>query len=111
MIGARCGFVVMALLAVAACNRNDDRVAFDGIQFRTESDAIGNDLRNFSLSVTPASASLDGAREAGRYEGTRYCIENYGTSRIRWSIGPDSDPAALRILNDTLTLQGRCTPL
>ena len=106
----RAGLILILPMMLAACGQNEERVAFNGVEFRSDADTIGDDLRNFSLAISPVSASLEGAREAGRYEGTRYCITNYGTSRILWSLGPDSDPASYRIQNDVLTFQGRCNP-
>lgn len=103
---------VVSLIALsatlAACGSEDQRVLFDGLYFRTSSDKIGEDRANFSVLVRDAALSVDAAREAGRYEGTVYCIENYGTSRILWSLGPDSEQLAVR--DGDLTLQGRCTP-
>ncbi|CAN0585034.1 unnamed protein product, partial [Ectocarpus sp. 12 AP-2014] len=62
----------------------------------------------FQVSVRPVSASFDGARAAGKYEATRYCITNYGNSSVKWTVGPDSN--VVPVENDTLTLQGRCDP-
>ena len=42
--------------------------------------------------VNGVSASLDGAREAGRHEGTKFCIDAFGTSKINWKVGPDTEP-------------------
>ena len=62
------------------------------------------------MSVGPASASLEGAREAGRYEAIRYCIDNFGSSDITWIAGPDAEDGTLTIANDRLQLRGTCTP-
>lgn len=100
-----------AVLAVPACNRVDDRILFDGAAFRGKAAAIDKaDRRAFTASVSPASATIDGAIEAARYEGTKYCIENYGTSAIAWTVGPDTPRENLVIEGDTLTFQGACRP-
>jgi hypothetical protein len=52
---------------------------------------------------------LVGAREAGRYEATKYCINQYGTSDIAWVSGPDVEDGSLTINNDELQLRGACT--
>ena len=70
--------------------------------------ARGHCCPDFVVSVKDASVSLDGARAAGGYEGTRYCIANYGTSRIDWTVGPDTEPQNLVIDKDTLNFQGTC---
>lgn len=105
-------FLVLATLGLAACSgeRRADRVAFDGVFFRSSASSIDRVRENFEVSVTPVSASLDGAREAGRYEATRYCIENYGSSDITWSAGPDADEGTLTLSGDSLLLRGMCTP-
>ena len=101
----------LCLLALGACNANKDkRILFDGIHFRTKAKAIDRKVSaaDFGVEVKSASQSLDGARAAGEYAGIRYCIANFGSSRIDWAIGPDTDPAALRIEGDTLTFRGTC---
>lgn len=100
-------------VALAACgnNRAEDRILFDGVDFRMKARTIDrNDLAGFTVEVRPVSASLEGARAAGEYEGIRYCIENYGNSRIKWETGPETDPETLAIENDTLVFKGRCDP-
>ncbi|WP_246044009.1 hypothetical protein [Ruegeria sediminis] len=102
-------FAVAAL--VAGCGeRKEFRVLFDGHYFRTKAKVVDKKktLADFTVRVDDVSASLDGAREAGRHAGTRYCIENYGTSRIDWKVGPDTEPRQLRIVDNTLTFAGTC---
>lgn len=101
--------LIAATLAGCASFR-EERQTFDGQVYRAKAKKTGDDRANFVAEIGPVSSSLSGAREAGRYEGTRYCIENYGTSKIRWTVGPDTDPAQLVVQNDKLTFQGRCTP-
>ena len=104
--------LIGALVGIQACsNRNEDRLAFDGQLFRSSASHIDRNQRDvFEVRVRPFSASAEGALEAGRYEGTQYCIERYGTSDIDWSVGPESDDAALVIDGDTLVLTGTCAP-
>ena len=105
-------FAILSL--VAACGtaptRSSDRVAFDGQYFRASAKPV--DKRKapaeFRVTVSGASASLDGAREAGRFEGTKFCVQNFGASRIVWSVGPDTEPQNLRIVDDKLTFAGTC---
>ena len=107
------GLVLISLCAgLAGCGgyfNTNERIAFDGVQFRTKSETPDKDDKKvFLVSVRPATASLEGAREAGRYEGTSYCINQYGTSRIDWEVGPDTEE--LTVVDNTLTLRGRCDP-
>lgn len=109
---ARTGFALALTAAVAGCGGggfwNQDPVLFEGVEFRQKSSPVSrDDRRSFEVAVRPVSASLTGAREAGKYEGTRYCIQNFGNSDIKWQIGPDSE--VLPVEDDTLTLTGRCT--
>ena len=108
------GMLVMLLLAallISGCSRDRDRVAFDDVEFRSKASSVDRKNRAaFEVSVRPFSASADGAREAGRYEATRYCIERYGTSDIIWTAGPDAEAENLVVEGDTLALAGTCNP-
>lgn len=98
--------------ALAACTQPEDRIKFDGHAFKAKARMTDKNesLANFTVEISDVSKSLDGAREAGRYEGTRYCIRNYGTSRIKWAVGPDTDPGSLTVVKDALVFQGVCNP-
>lgn len=100
--------LVSCLAALSACNRKEDAIAFDGQFFRAKVSKVEKQRDQFTVTVGPASASLDGAKEAGRYEATKYCIEQYGTSDKTWVTGPDSPNEALRIEGDKLVLRGAC---
>ncbi len=103
--------LIAALAIVASCGRgSNDQVLFDGHAFRTKAKVVDKKvtLADFTVTVDGASVSLNGAREAGRFEGTKYCIANYGSSKIDWKVGPDTDPKNLRIVDDTLTFAGTC---
>jgi len=108
--------VAASALVVAGCGRTSDRtftgkekIAFDGAFFQTKAARVDKrDISFFTASAAPASQTLDGARQAAEYEGIVYCIENFGTSRIQWSAGPDSDPAVRPNEKDQLILRGRC---
>ena len=98
----------LALSMLAGCTNPDDQVRFDGLLFNGRLTADKEDTRSFVASVTPVSQSLEGAREAARYEGTTYCIRKYGRSDIDWTASPEAEATALNIVEDTLTVQGRC---
>lgn len=102
--------LIAGLAVLAACNDKDEAVAFDGQYFRAKVSKVDKQRDQFTVTVGPASASLDGAKEAGRYEATRYCIAQYGTSDKEWVVGPDSPNEALKIEGDKLVLRGACTP-
>lgn len=105
------GAMLIAALLLSACNeRRADKVAFDGVFFRSTASKVDKQRDVFEITVSPASSSIEGAREAGRYEATRYCIANFGTSDVVWTEGPDAEDGTLRIANDRLILTGTCTP-
>jgi len=105
------------VLAVVACtNREGRRITFDGIAFRTTAQAVDRrvTLEAFVVEVRDAAAALDAARAAANYEGIKYCIAQYGTSRIDWVVDPSdtsSDTEARLTMTDgDLRVQGRCDP-
>ncbi|CUJ86979.1 hypothetical protein RUE5091_00541 [Ruegeria denitrificans] len=104
---------VIAMSVVSACGgitSSSDRVFFDGQFFRAKAKPVDKKKMptEFTVVVNGVSASLDGAREAGRYEGTKFCINNFGSSSIVWKVGPDTEPQNLRISDDKLTFAGTC---
>lgn len=101
------------LLFSAGCaNRKDRLIPFDGFIFKARTGAVDKkvSLADFTTTISTVSQSLDGAREAGRYEATKYCIAQYGSSKVKWSVGPDSPVEHLTVVDDTLTFSGRCDP-
>ncbi|WP_299768604.1 hypothetical protein [uncultured Tateyamaria sp.] len=105
------GALLIAALLLSACQeRRSERVAFDGVFFRATSGKVDKEREQFEIGVSPVSASLEGAREAGRYEAVRYCIKQFGSSDIVWIEGPDAEDGRLRISGDKLLLRGTCTP-
>lgn len=113
---AKRGILAMSVLVgslLSACGEAPSqatRVAFDGIYFRASAKHVDKRTTpsEFTVTVNGVSQSFDGAREAGRYEATKFCVQNFGSSRIAWKVGPDTEPQNLRIENDKLTFAGRC---
>lgn len=102
---------LIGVLLVSACQeRRADRIAFDGVFFRSNASNLDRLRDNFEVTVRPVSASLEGARDAGRHEAIRYCIKNFGSSDITWIAGPDAEDGTLNISGDRLVLRGTCTP-
>lgn len=98
---------------LAGCSESrKDRPVFDGVPFRTDASAVDKKVSRafFEALVYDARSSLDGAREAGRYAGTKYCIANYGSSKIDWAIDIDDPATPLPLAEDILVLQGTCNP-
>ena len=102
--------LIAALVLTACSERREDRITFDGQLFRASAKKIDKRRLDFEVTIRPVSASLEGAREAGRYEATRYCIGNFGTSSVEWTEGPDAEDGTFRVSNDRLTLRGTCAP-
>lgn len=99
---------LLAVVLIAGCNKRKHQLQFDGHYFRTKISTVDKDLAQFQISVSPVSASLEGAREAGRHQATKYCIENFGLSDATWVAGPDAELADLNLDGDTLLLRGAC---
>lgn len=111
----RLAIIVMMGLAVSGCSNigilsHKYDPMFDGIRFggKAKSQDANTERQHFVSTVKPVSKSFDGAREAAEYKGIRHCIEYFGTSEIDWEVGPDTDPAALVVENDSLTYMGTC---
>jgi hypothetical protein len=105
--------LVAAAVLIAACQpREDTREPFDGFYFKAKTSATDKKTTRavFTTTISGVSQSLDGARQAGAYEGTKYCIAQYGTSQIAWTVGPDTEPQNLTIVDDKLTFSGKCDP-
>ncbi len=99
---------LIALLAACGAKAKRNQLLYDGHAFRARADAPRDDRRGFSVTVEPATASLIGAREAGRYVAVKYCMKHFGSSDMDWQAGPDLDDAALTIQDNVLILTGRC---
>ena len=83
-------FIPLSILLLFGCSAhiNENRVAFDGFMFNSKL-KVGLNKKDFEITVLRANRSLSGAKEAGRYEATIYCINKFGTSDIVWDLDPD----------------------
>lgn len=105
---------VVALTGCATISGVTDRItgsnrqAFDGQFFRAAIAFDRDAPADFVVRVQDAAKTLTGAREAGRYEATKHCIEYFGNSESVWQVGPDSPDEALVFDGDALVLTGRC---
>lgn len=103
--------ILLATMTLTACGKNysDRRIRFDGEIFRGSAKPVNrSDRRDFVATAGPVSRSLAGAREAVRYEGTKYCIRWFGISDIDWEIDPQAEADLLPIDKDKITLNGTC---
>ncbi|WP_371223567.1 hypothetical protein [Roseovarius sp. 2305UL8-3] len=100
---------LVTVLALGACSEKSKRVYFGGNYYPTKEKGGGKDDRAlFATTVRRADQGVDGAREAGRHGGAKYCIKNFGTSEIEWINGPDAPLQSLQSSNGNLVLTGRC---
>ena len=104
------GLAASSFLMMTGCSNpfelEENKVSFDGYYFSSKLSRSKLDDRSFDLTVRRANRSLSGAREAGRYEATRFCIKNYGTSDIKWVSGPDDQ--SIGLTGKVLKLSGQC---
>lgn len=105
LVKATLGFAVLALMA--ACS-NKPKQLYDGVGFKTKVSSERKARRDFTVRVSPAASSLEGAKEAARHEGVRHCIKYYGSSDIDWRVGPDTPLGQLSIVEGGITFAGRC---
>lgn len=112
---ARGGLAIAAVLVGAtltACGprQNDPRKPeFDGMRFSARLTATRDNPRDFTVVVSPASANVSAAQEAGRYEATKYCLQTFGGSDTIWGVGPDLPVEQVTVAGDAITMTGRCT--
>jgi len=103
--------IILALCAtfvLTACGKAGDRVMFDGKYYPTKLSKVGDRREDFAVAVQDPGQGIEGAREAGRLEATRYCVETFGDSDITWQTGYDPDASAVITDNGRLILRGRC---
>ena len=55
-----------------------------------------------------ANHRLEGARQGGGDEAGKYCIKEYGTSKMDWVIGPETE--TIIPVDDKIRLEGYCRP-
>lgn len=99
---------ILGATALVGCVDPTDQPRFDGQYFRTKVAKVDDQRAAFTVRVRDVSRSLDGAREAGRYAGTNYCVSDFGSSKIAWGVGPDTPPEQLQITDDTIVFDGVC---
>ncbi|SLN49936.1 hypothetical protein ROA7450_02464 [Roseovarius albus] len=97
-----------ALMMVSACTEKKSRVYFNGIYYPSKAKHASDDRQSFVVTVKRATKGIEGAREAGRVEGTKYCLKNFGTSEINWVQGPDAENGTLNLSGSDLKLTGSC---
>jgi len=104
------GLATSSFLMMTGCSNpfelEENKVSFDGYYFSSKLSRSRLDDRSFDLTVRRANRSLLGAREAGRYEAIRFCIKNFGTSDIKWVLGPDDQ--SIGLTGKVLKLNGQC---
>ena len=111
--GARGGMATLAvladMLAVSGCSKKSERLLFNGAYYPTKARTADKAERTaFTVSVRRADQGLKGAREAGRHGGREYCLNNFGTSEIAWTVGPDAPDTVLVAMGGSLVLSGKC---
>ena len=103
--GLACSFLV-----TVGCSNpfelEENKIVFDGYNFSSKLTPNKSDDRLFDLTVRRANRSLSGAREAGRYAATKFCIKNFGTSDIKWVLDPDDE--SIGLTGKVLKLSGQC---
>lgn len=100
--------LTLAALALGACAKPGDRVLFDGKYYPTRAKKAGETRQSFVVTVRRADQGIEGARKAGRWEATRYCIKLVGDSTVDWQPGYDPEGGAAVVEGGNLILRGAC---
>lgn len=109
--------LLVSATALSACGgrkltdfgRKKETITFDGFQYKTKATQYNKAERDhFEVTVSQATQSLAGARQAGGYAATKYCIKQYGTSSVDWVIGPETE--TIVPVDDKIRLEGYCRP-
>lgn len=101
-------FALVGLMGLSACAKPGDRVRFEGNYYPSKAKKESDDRTKFAVTVRRIDQGLKGALEAGRYEGTRYCVETFGDSTITWAQAQGPDDFAGSVEGASLTLRGAC---
>ncbi|MFD2738598.1 hypothetical protein ACFSUD_03350 [Sulfitobacter aestuarii] len=99
---------LIPLALLAACGGVGDDLAFDGKYFRSDLKLVSGRRDHFVVTVRDATQSLEGARAAGRHEAIAHCVGTYGSSDIKWIVGPDTPGQALQLSDGALRFEGIC---
>ena len=70
--------------------------------------ALGEDRRDFTVSVRAGDNSLQAVRETVRFTATRYCLPTYGGSDVDWVIDPATQDWAFTRDGEDMVFTGRC---
>ncbi|HEY9039850.1 MAG TPA: hypothetical protein VIN05_13010 [Roseovarius sp.] len=108
MIRAMTLTALAAALALTACGKPGERVRFDGNYYPAKLSKSGERREEFVVTVSDVAQGIEGAREAGRFAGTSYCIEIVGDSDITWQRGYGPDDGRAITENGNLILRGSC---
>ena len=101
--------MLAAVLMLGACSEKSKRVYFDGKYYPAKAKHQSREDRKvFTASVRKVAQGLDGARAAAEHAGTKYCIENFGTSKINWITGPDADQSVIVNSGGNVVVSGEC---
>ena len=92
----------------AGCSDNSDRMAYDGVQFRVKARKAADARDVFEVRVRRAGLSLAGARLAAHHAGVGYCVGNYGSSEILWTVDPLDETRPVPIDDGDAVYTGRC---
>lgn len=102
--------MIGSLTAVTACGRlGSGRKTQQeaGLPFRT-SLSKGADPRDITVTVQAPGATLDAVRESVRFEATRYCLLNRGSSAADWTMDAASGDWAYQVAGENLVFTARC---
>ena len=98
------------VLVLAGCGQSRiSQITYEGAVFNGDLRSERGDRAAFVATGGPASVSLEGARQAAKFQAVRHCIDYLGSSDVEWINGPDVEDAELVVENNDVVLTGRCS--
>lgn len=112
LIGAAAVLVLSACSGRSTIGSSKNRVFFDGFYFPAKVRPVDKKTQRdeFIIEMKRVTQSLNAAGEAAHFEGTRYCVEEFGSSVIEWAQDPLTTTETRVPSNDQLTFRGTCKP-
>ena len=97
-----------SVLALAACGAHGKRAMFEGHNYPSKLKKTGDRPEVFTVTVGDVVQGVAGAREAGNFEATTYCVNTFGDSDITWQPGYGPRDSHAITENGILILRGSC---
>jgi len=100
--------LLLGATVLGACTDKTKQITYDGQYFRAKASKVDKQRDVFVVNVRDVSRSPKGARQAAYHIGVSFCLDSFGSSDILWVQDPLDDEIPLQVVDDTISIQGRC---